>query len=188
MFGSGSKKQSKPPYNVQLLTTEYLIEGWIAPEEYEVGGDNVFSQAARLEEDEGGIDAFQAIRMTDVKIRPTGILDSPEETFQEWDLSVLDGVVAIIPLDQACLKVMQKAFKDFRYPVEARIYIGPYLIRAKLLSSSTQRDLSPFATSQLIPLEDAEIDCLVQGSKLKGFRVPWLILNGDSLLHGCSLT
>ncbi len=74
MFGSGSKKQSASTtvWNIQILTTEYLVDGSLQPEKYEVGGQNIFERASQLATDEGGPDAFQRLRLSDVKVQPTG--------------------------------------------------------------------------------------------------------------------
>ena len=75
MFNLGSKKQSASSvWNIKLLTKEYLVEGTFHPKEYELGGDNVFALAATSSMNEGGIDAFQRLRLFNTHIQPTGNL------------------------------------------------------------------------------------------------------------------
>jgi hypothetical protein len=49
-------KQSTPmmPWAIQILTTEYLINGSVQPSEYSIGGKDMFVEANKDFEDEGG--------------------------------------------------------------------------------------------------------------------------------------
>ena len=110
MFNLGSKKQSASSvWNIKLLTKEYLVEGTFHPKEYELGGDNVFALAATSSMNEGGIDAFQRLRLFNTHIQPTGNLISNEQSFSEWSMLTLDEVVAIIPNDETSLKTAKPA-------------------------------------------------------------------------------
>lgn len=185
MFNLGPKKQTTSiTWNIKLLTKEYLIEGLFNPEEYTSGGDNVFALAATSEMDEGGIDAFQRLRLFNVHVQPTGNLVTPDQSFPEWGMLALDEVVAIIPNDESSSETAKKAFKDYRYPIEVAIYSGTYYIRAKLMADNSSQKKSPFAMTGIIPLTDAEIDCQLPGAKLTKFSVPWLLLNAGASLHG----
>ncbi|MBI4790469.1 MAG: hypothetical protein HY782_25850 [Chloroflexi bacterium] len=186
MFGLGAKKQpaSKTGWNIKLLTKAYLVEGSFQPKDYESGGLDVFALAAASAMAEGGLDAFKHLRLTDVRVQPTGNLASSEESFSEWGLLALDEIVAIIPNDQASLESAQKAFKDYRHPMDVVVYAGPYRIHAKLMADTADRKRSPFAMTQIIPLTDAEIECQLPGAKLTKLPVAWLLLNGSASLHG----
>jgi hypothetical protein len=122
------------------------------------------------------------MRLLEARIQPTGNLTTPVQTFPGLELPSFDLVVAIIPADDASLKSAQKAYKDHRYPLDAVIYAGSYLLKAKLLSDYAGANRSPFSNNWLVPLEDVVIDCQVQGARLNSFRAPWLLLNG-SLVH-----
>lgn len=185
MLNFGSKKQSSSDtWNIRLLTKEYLVEGEFHPEEYESGGDSIFTLAASSELDEGGIEAFQRLRLFNVHIQPTGNLVTNEQSFSEWGMLALDEVVAIIPNDESSLETAKKAFKDYRYSIEVIVYLGTYCIRAKLMTDNSNQKHSPFAMTGIIPLTDAEIDCQLPGAKLTKFSVPWLLLNAGASFHG----
>ncbi|CAG0968792.1 hypothetical protein ANRL3_01360 [Anaerolineae bacterium] len=183
MFGS-KKQTAKTPWTVESLTTEYLVSGSVREEDYKTGGDDLFAMACLGDLSDSGIDAFQQLRLANAHIQPTGNLVTLEQSFSEWEMPMLDLVVAIIPRDQVCLQAAQKAFKDYRHPMEVVLYAGPYAIRAKLMSDDADQSRSPFMMTQVLPLTDAIIDCQLPGAKLKGFAVPWLLLNGGGLLHG----
>ena len=183
MFGS-KRQTTKTPWTIEILTTEYLVSGSVRAEDYKTGGDDLFAMASLGDLSDSGIDAFQNLRMFDVRVQPTGNLVTQEQVFSEWEFPMLDLVVAIIPRDQVSLQAAQKAFKDYRHPMDVVVYVGPYLIRAKLMSDDQDKNRSPFAMTQLLPLTDAIIDCQLPGAKLQRLAVPWLLLNGGGLLHG----
>jgi hypothetical protein len=184
MFGSGAKKAhvDQAPWSIQILTMEHLIEGSFHADKYIYGGEDIFAQAATEGDDEINLDAFEGVRFMEARIQPTGNLITPVQTFPGLELPTFDLVVAIIPADDASLNSAQKAFKAYRYPLDAVIYAGPYLLKGKLLSDYAGAGHSTFTNTYLIPLADVVIDCQVQGARLTGFRAPWLLLNG-SLVH-----
>ena len=51
-----SKKQPTPmmPWAIQILTTEYLIDGFVQPSEYSISGKDMFVEANKDFEDDGG--------------------------------------------------------------------------------------------------------------------------------------
>jgi len=189
MFGSSAKKQStdKAPWSIQILTTEHLIEGSLYADKYKVGGYDIFTLSTQSDEDESSIDAFENMRLLEARIQPTGNLTTPVQTFPGLEMVTFGLVVAVIPADDASLQAAQKAYKDYRHPLEAVFYAGPYLVRGKVLSDYADASRSPFTNTKLIPLVDAAIDCQVQGARLSGFQAPWLLLNG-SIVHAFWLT
>ncbi len=185
MFGLGGRKkeQAKAPRSIQILTRDYLIDATWDAESYNSGGVDFFEQLMGLAADAEEMDEALALRFSEARLQPAGNLTTPAGTFADWELPYFDQVVAIVPRDEAGLQAAQKAFGDFANPRNAILYAGPYLIRANLLSDDEDQSASPFATAQVVPLTDAVIDCQLPGSKLTGFHVPWLLLNGATL-HG----
>ena len=129
---------------------------------------------------------------TAVQIQPTGNLTTPAQSFPEWTLGCCANVVAVIPNDDASRQDAQKAFKDWKYPVNAVVYAGPYRIHGTVLSQKADkfRLPSPPTTAAWtdwggggFPIREAEIDCQLPGSKLIGLQVPWLLLNAW-VIHG----
>ena len=190
MFNLGPKKTltPKPLWQLQLLTGEILIEGSYNPDEFRVGSADIFEMSCENVLDGGGIEAFHRLSLTDVSIKPTGMLDLPPQSYPEWAITVIDQVIAIIPRDEASLQAAQKAFREYRYPLPVEIFAGPYRLRGKILSDSTIPKRSPFLMNQVVPLAEAEIENLLSGAKMKGLRADWLLLNGGGLMHGYGVT
>lgn len=186
MFNLGPKKPAtqKTLWLLQLLTSQYLVEGSFAVDEYRVGTMDIFDLASDGTLDEGGIEAFSHLRLTDVRLLPTGSRDFSEQTYDEWGIYRFNEVVAVIPRNALSLSAAQKAFKEYRYPLDAELYAGPYMLKGKILSDSTIPRRSPFLNSPLVPMQDVEIVSLLPGAKVASLQAAWLILNGGGLLHG----
>jgi hypothetical protein len=186
MFNLNPKKPPapKPLWRLQLLTGEYLIEGCFNPDENKVGSADIFEMTCENVLDGGGIEAFHRLGLTNVEIQPTGVLSLPEQSYAEWGMTDFDQVIAVIPRDEASLQAAQKAFQEYRYPLRAEIYAGPYRLRGKILSDSTIPRRSPFLMNQIVPLVEAEIDNRLPGARLSGLRADWMLLNGGGLMHG----
>jgi hypothetical protein len=122
--------------------------------------------------------------LTAVHIQPTGNLAMPVQSFSKWLWIPGSTLVAIIPNDDASRQAAQQAFKDYKSPVGAVVYVGPYRIRGSLLSDRPDRP-SPSRAS-LLPLQGAEIDSQLPGGKPTGLQASWLLLNGG-LSHGLGM-
>jgi len=188
MNGATTKKPpiDQAPWSIQILTTQHLIEGSFYADKNKVDGDDIFAQSAAEGKDDSEdgriLEAFEGMRLMEARIQPTGNLTTQVQNFPGLELPTFDQVVAIIPADQASLRSAQKAYKNYRYPLDAVIYAGHYLLRAKLLSDHVDASCSPFANTWLVPLMNVMVDCQVQGARLISFQVPWLLLNA-SLVH-----
>jgi len=187
MFNLVPKKPGaqKTLWRLQLLTSQYLIEGSFPVDEYRVGTMDIFDLASDSTLDEGGIEAFLHLHLTDVSVQPTGVRDISEQAYTEWGMYGFNEVVAVIPKNESSLKAAQKAFKEYRYPIAVELYAGPYRLRGKILSDSTIPRRSPFLNSPIVPMEEVEIESLLPGGgKMVKRKIPWLLLNGRGLLHG----
>ena len=190
MFNIGPKKPPapKPLWRLQLLSGEYLVEGSFNPDEYKVGSADIFEMSCENVLDGGGIEAFHRLGLTDVSLKPSGVLNLPEQRFPEWSTALFDQVIAVIPRDEASLQAAQKAFREYRYPLPVELYAGSYRLRGKLLSDSSIPKRSPFLMNQVAPLAEAEIDNLLPGASLLGLRAEWLLVNGGGVMHGFGYT
>jgi len=188
MFNLVPKKPApRACWRLRLLTSEYLVEGSFYPDEYKVGSANIFELASDPTLDGGGAEAFQRLQLYDVGLLPTGLLILPVQTYPEWGLSVTDHVIALIPGDEASLQTAQKAFKEFRYPLQADVFASSYRLSGCLMSDSTIPHRSPFMVSQFIPMVQAEIHSLAPAAAWGGLQAAWALLNGNALMHGYGL-
>jgi hypothetical protein len=178
MFGLHSKKQPKAPSNpwlVQILTPEYLIDGYCQPEE-----DLFLSLSTSSYTD------ILGITLTSAYIQPTGNLSISPFSSPKWILSFSSMCLAVIPRDESSLKAAREAFNEYQYPFHVVLYAGPFIIRGTMLSND-EDDPTPFYENfTFFPMIEADIDCLIPGSKLSRLNAPFLALN-SIYLHGLEL-
>jgi|SRR5579859_3175458 len=179
MFGKGSKKPPPAPWALQFLTTDYLVTGLVAPDDYTIGSETLFYEACQNQ----GAEAFQLLTIASVQLQTTGSLVAGPENLPTWNLGLGDNLVAVIPNDDASRAAAQKAFSDYRQPLQAAFYAGPYVILGNYLSDPSDAGILFRDEKSLRPLANAEINCQLPGSTLKSWRVPWLLLNARQL-HG----
>ncbi len=181
MFGHGNKQPAAPkqPWALQFLTTDYLVSGVAAPDDYMLASETIFYEACQNE----GAEAFQLFTLSSVRLEPTGSLAAAPETWPAWNLGLCANLVAVIPNDDPSRAAAQAAFSDYRQPLPAAFNVGPYVISGSYLADPGDNGLLFRDEKSLRPIADAKIDCLLPGSKLKAWRVPWLLLNARQL-HG----
>ncbi|MCB9135177.1 MAG: hypothetical protein H6636_07110 [Anaerolineales bacterium] len=151
------------PWNILVLTYDYLIEGQI--DGSDIMQRAVFTLAGR------GVDSRADVTLTNVKIYPTGNLAVPSANIPHWTVGVPSGVLGAIPNDALSAKeAMSK-----RDLAPAEMVLGPYLIRANVYVTPKYK-FREVATNG-ITLKDAEITRLSPDSKLKGYKVPLMIIN-----------
>jgi len=151
----------------------------VAPDDYTVGDETIFYDACQNQ----GAEAFQLLTLGATQLQVTGSLSSAPESLSGWNLGLCDNLVAIIPNDDPSRQAAQQAFSDYRQPLSAVFYVGPYVILGRYLSDPADGQLLFRDEKSLRPLADAEISCQLPGAPLKGWRVPWLLLNARQL-HG----
>jgi hypothetical protein len=178
-----SKKQTTPmmPWAVQILTTEYLIDGSVQPSEYSIAGKDMFVEANKDFEDEGGTRGIRYRTWREGKVQPTGNLTSPVQYFTKLTLGACANLVAIIPNDDACRQAAKKAFQKYQHPVSATVYAGPYHIRGTALTHTTDQIRLFGHDGGLLPFQNAEIESQLPGARLTGLKAPWLLLNGGMI-------
>jgi hypothetical protein len=161
------KKESapKPPAAVQILTPDYLIEGYL---------DDLTNWP------------FEGVTLTSVRFEPTGVLTPPASTAANWCLPENSPVVAAIPRDEASLAYTKKIYRNDKYALPAEIYVGPYLIQGMILRSDEDNDPGFLAATldEYMVVQDAVIDCLLPGARLKRLGAPLVVVRTDQLLQG----
>ncbi len=175
MFGFGSKKEKLPEklWTMQILTTEYLLEGQMEAQEDFFSDTQVYDPAEYLE------------KLTRVQIRPAGQLVPPATMLANWYITFGKTIVALIPLDEDSLSTAREAYEEYTSSARIKMYAGPYLIEGTLLNE-VEGPVDFEDTSGYIPVTDAEITHLLPGASLRSHRAPWMLVNGD-LLHGYCL-
>jgi hypothetical protein len=161
------KKESapKPLAAVQILTTDYLIDGYL---------------------EDLSTWPFEGALLTSVRFEPAGTLMPSASSAANW--CVLEGsqVVAAIPRDEASQAYTRKMYRDDKYPVPAEIYVGAYLIQGMILQSDEEIELPVLMDSfdEYVLVQDAVIDCLLPGARLKRLSAPLVVVRIDRLLQG----
>ncbi len=181
MFGSKNKKPPVPklPWAMQILTTEYLIEGLVQPQEYQFDDKDLFWNAFHGTVNEVGTKTFANKRLTDVQVQPTGSLAVPKQAYSQWRLTPSASLVAIIPNDDASRQAAQAACPDYKYPLRGVVYAGPYRIQCTVLLTNADHTNLYYEWS-LLPVQAAEI---LPSGQFAGLQVPWLFLN-SGVVHG----
>ncbi len=154
MFGS-KKPSKKPLWSIRVLTLDYLIDGLIDSD-----------SADMLLTDDG---VFENIQLTSAQFQPASNLIIPATLPTAWVTTFREAVVAIIPSDEASVSYALET-NDFEDPVLAEVYAGSYLIRGLVMTEV--KELKIYTETEMIIVKDVQIDSLLSGAKLKGFRAP----------------
>ncbi len=159
----GKKKQPSPPFVLQVLTTEYLIEGTF-------DGDTLlyFPQPEVL--------GSTPIRLTTVQIQPTRLVDIPARTctqFEVWG----DSVVALIPQVEVTQMVDYEVWKVPKIPLQGVFYFGPYLVQGTLMR------LRDDSFENEVPMFDVHITSQAPGAHWGELRAQFALMH-IHWLHG----
>ncbi|GEM_PF-1757558 len=151
---------------VQVLTTDYIISGYLQPVDMPlVGSLNVPTQPT--------------LTLTQAQLRAI-VGQSASETLPEITIPKT-AIVALIPRDEASARsaVAQMPPGSQR----AVIYAGPYLIRAtfRLSGDMHMRILFGASSGAMLAVSDATITCLKVGSVFSEQTVPVVIVNKNSV-------
>jgi hypothetical protein len=163
MFGRKKEKTTpQQPFQLQVLTTEYLIEGMAE------GDQQLYIP--------GGTENWSPIVLTDVRITSVnddGIPIRKADTFEVQG----ETVVAIIPLRDATTMPQYDSYFAYEEEMNGVFYIGPYLLEGTLLNVGNDY----FASALLIL--DATIRHMNPKSKLGEIKSPHVLIN-TLWLHG----
>jgi hypothetical protein len=159
----GKKKPSLAPYALQVLTTEYFIQGT-------VDGD------ARLYLYGPEMLGRGPIKLANVKIQPTwreGIKARTCDQFEVWG----DSAVALIPHVDFTQLVQYEVWKIPAKPLQGIFYFGPYLVQGTLMR------LRDDSFEKEGPMFDVYITNQASGTKWGELRAPFALINMH-WLHG----
>jgi hypothetical protein len=97
-------------------------------------------------------------------------------------------VAAAIPRDEASLSHTKKTYRDFKYPLPGELYVGPYLVQGMFLRIDDDTDPRLSASfDEVVVMQDAVIDCLLPGARLKRLSAPLAVVCTERLLQGCEV-
>ena len=155
---------AKKSWAIDLLTTDYLLSGTL-------DGD----RNPRAFQPFGG--DFESIILTGARMTPTGNLAVPDGLTAPWIVAYSDSVVAIIPRDAASLDYARQRGSDSKFPQQAEIFVGHYLVRGTLLSPANDvRTLAAYATGFIV--QQATIRSLLPGARLTDLTAPYALFTG----------
>jgi hypothetical protein len=171
MFG---KKQSTPKalWAVQLLTTDYLVDGNLDPDD-PTGSWFLHVQSGEL--------AMATLTLTQARMQPTGGLNATMPTAAKWSLPSTGMFVACIPRDEGGTAYALKRNSSSKHPIAGVVFVGPYAIRGTILSPDAGVDI--LAGYLTFAMQQVVIDCLAPGARLTGLAAPYVLVR-SLLLHG----
>jgi hypothetical protein len=160
------------PWAVTVLTLDYLIDG-------QIDGSNPL-QAAVF--NRNNVEAGLApLTLTSIQVQPTGSLAVPSDHLSSWTIAFNQTVIGMIPRDEKSAAEFVK-YNTLKNTVTAEMVVGPYFIRGTVFHRLNADTLFRLAEADLA-MRDIEIDRITPDSKLKGQKVPFMIVRTD-LIQG----
>jgi hypothetical protein len=159
----GKKKQPSPPFVLQVLTTEYLIEGTVD------GNTRLYFPTPQ---ELGSI----PIQLSSVQIQPTRLVDTPTQTcpqFAAWG----DSAVALIPRVEVTQMAQYEIWRIPKIPLRGVFYFGSYLVQGTLMR------LRADSFGSELPIFDVSISSQAPGAHWGELRAPFALVN-IHWLHG----
>jgi hypothetical protein len=144
------------PFVVQVLTTEYLIEGTAA-----AGTPLLFPFP-----DE---EMWSPLILTAARIKAVSWANVPERSIATIEIGG-DGVVAVIPRTDVTQMPKYNLWKNWNQPRSGIHHVGPYLIQGKLMSRSN-------SIQPALPMVDVHITHVLPDSSLGELSAPYLLVN-----------
>jgi hypothetical protein len=171
----GKKKAPKAPWSVQLLTTDYLVDGHLDGED-PTGPWFLHVQGADL--------AMATLTLTEASFQPTAGQNILETQAAKWVLPSTGLYVAAIPRDADSLAYCANRNSGSKHPIPAVVFVGPYALRGTILSPDN--DLDILAGYLTFAMQDVVIDSLAPGARLKALAAPYVIVR-TLLVQGIGL-
>ncbi len=158
-------KKELPPYNLRVLTNEYLIEGTVC------GDTNL------LFPNHG---TFLGIHCLSAKIQPVRMSGETTRTYNDYYLNTA-AVLTYIPDTDITLLPEYAGLKLYKVPNMGLFHIGPYSIAGKLMTL-TPGGISPMTMVVL----DVHLTCDFPEAKWMDIYAPVALVNPCEM-HGCIL-
>jgi hypothetical protein len=157
-----SEKATQPPFPLQVLTTEYFIEGTAA-------GDTQFMLPS-------GTEYWYPIELTNAQLTAVNWDDVPVRTMDRFEVKG-DAVIAMIPRKNPANMRQYESYLAFKNALKGIFYFGPYIFEGTLMSVE-----SDHFNSALLML-DTTIRHASPKSKLGEISAPYVLVN-TQWMHG----
>ena len=162
MFGRKKEKPRQTPFQLQVLTADYLIEGTAEAD-----------QQLYIPTSE---DDWSPILLTDVRI--TSVREDKIPVRRADTFEVQGGaVVAVIPLKDASTMEQYDVYIEYEEEMKGTFYLGPYIIEGTLLNVGD--DL----TAPALLIEEAEVRLANPNVKFAPIKANDILVN-TFWLHG----
>lgn len=158
-------KKELPPFNLRVLTNDYLIEGTVP------GDTNLFFP---------NHDAFVRIHCVSAKIQPVRKAGAPPLIYNDYILNA-GMVLAYIPDTDITLLPEYNGWKLFKVPNVGLFHLGPYSVAGRLMTL-TPGDISPMT----MLVFDVHFTCDYLEAKSVDIYAPVALVN-PCRMHGCTL-
>ncbi|HTP06778.1 MAG TPA: hypothetical protein VMP08_00905 [Anaerolineae bacterium] len=158
----GQNKSVPAPFIMQVLTTEYFIEGTAA-----ANTPLIFPipEAER--------EMWNPIVLTAARIKVVGHANLPERSVPTIEVGG-NGVVAVIPRTDVTQMVNYSNWKIWNQPRSGVYHVGPYLIQGKFMSRGN-------SIEPALPMVDVHIMHMLPESGLSEFTAPFILVNTNWL-------
>ena len=165
MFGrkkDAEKAVSQPPFQLEILTTEYFIQGTGK-------GDQQFMLPL-------GTEYWYPTELMDVKLTAVGWDDVPVRTVDKFEVKG-DAVVAMIPRKDPAGMRQYESYLAYKNALKGFFYFGPYLFEGTLMSVGNDR------FDSVLLMLDTKIRHTSPKSKLGEITAPHVLVN-THWMHG----
>jgi hypothetical protein len=152
----GKKKQALPPYPLQVLTTESIIEGIV--------------EGHSLLQIIGEDTAIPPLLLTSVKIRTTGPTDIPTYTCTRL-LVLRVNTVALIPRVDITQTEEYEIWTLYKKPFPGVLHVGPYVIQGKMMLMAENH------FERQVPIFDVRIASRIPGAHLGELYADFALVN-----------
>jgi len=165
MFGKkkdSGKPESQAPFQLQVLTTEYFIEGTAS-------GDQQFFLPI-------GVEYWYPITLTDVQVTAVNWEDAPARTMSQFQVKG-DSVVAMIPRRDPAGMRQYDTYLAFKGKQTGLFYFGPYVFEGTLMNVGNDR------FNHTLLMLDTKIRHISPKSKFSEISAPHMLVN-TAWMHG----
>lgn len=177
MFGKKITPAPKPEISLQVLTTDYLIDGQLN-DSLEEG--LIHPWLMRL--GNPGTESHRpTVRLIAARIQSVGMLNPPAASaaqFNVWLQNILVVIAGDATGQQMVTTWAQKTLR--RQPVRGVFYVGPYVIQGTALA---KEGVTPPTLGIIVPIVDASIISALPGARVSSPRAAAVII-GTERLHG----